>query len=373
LNPTLTFVGSLAGLRPVALDGAVGYFTSADDLLLVRLSDLAVLDSVRLPLPIPARSLARSSLCSRVLRLGVRCGVCWRNTVVLAVGGKLISARRVGDRLSDMRVEANLAKGRSALGLTGVDAFAGFDEGIYFGDYFPNPSRRPAALMHRSASGRWRQVFEFPAGEVNHIHSVVPDRTLGCLWVLTGDYGHSAGIWMARDNFSAVEPVFRGCQSVRACVAFPVRNGLLYASDSQLRPNSIRVLSMNGEGWAHRELHPVNGPVIYGARVGSWHVFSTATEPNQPSRSRVAALLDRKPGPGILRNESHVVIGTVEHGFRTVLTRVKDELPYRLFQFGHIAFPSGVSDCDRLFLYSVANQGASMTTEVFELRGECPQ
>lgn len=361
-------MGPLSGIKPIALDGEVGYFVHTDRLIMMRLSDLHPISSIRLPLPKMSGYLARSQLLTRVLRLGVQCGVVWRDTVVLAAGGRLISVQKTGDALTEAKLEADLRRGRSPLNFTVFNSITGFDDGVYYGEYFSNPARGPVGIMRRDQHGRWTRAFEFPAGEINHIHNLVPDPGRGCVWILTGDFDEGAAIWVARNNFSTVEAVVRGTQKVRACVAFPVPWGLLYATDSQLHGNSIRLLEREGAGWTHRQLLPVNGPVIYGAQVGELYVFSTSTEPNQSGSSRLSNLLDRRPGPGINRNESQVILGSIERGFQTVLTRAKDPLPYRLFQFGNIFFPSGTSSSDRLFMYSIANRGVGMSTEVFQLK-----
>jgi len=357
----------LIGIKPIVLDGEVGYFVRRDRLILMRLTDLHAIDSIGLPLPKMSGYLTRSQLLTRALRLGVQCGSVWRDTVVIAAGGRLISVRKTGDTLSEARLEAHLRQGRSPLNFAVLDGVDGFDDGVCYGEYFTNPARGPVGIMRRDQHGQWSRAFEFPAGEINHIHNLVPDPARGCVWILTGDFDEGAAIWMARNNFSTVEAVVRGTQEVRACVAYPVPQGLLYATDSQLHGNSIRLLEAGGAGWTHRQLWPVNGPVIYGARVGELYVFSTATEPNQAVRCRLSSLLDTRPGPGIARNESQVILGSIEHGFHTVLTRAKDPLPYRLFQFGNIFFPSGTSSNDRLFIYSIANRGVGMSTEVFKL------
>ena len=357
------------GLKPIALDGEVGFFSRADTLIMMRLSDLHPLDSIKIPLSKLSTHLSRSRLLTRMLRLGVQVGAVWRDTLIVAAEGRLISVQKSVDSLTGVRHEADISRGRSPLHFGVVNGIDGFDDGVYYGEYFSNSDFGPVAIMRRGEDGQWTRAYEFPVGEINHVHNIVPDPLRDCVWILTGDFGQGAAIWQARDNFASMVPVVRGAQQVRACVAFPVRQGLLYATDSQLYENSIRVLERDGSGWTHRQLHPLNGPSIHGTTIGELCVFSTATEPDHSSveSSRLIGLMDRRPGPGIIRNESHIIVGSIERGFSTKIKRVKDPLPYRLFQFGNILFPSGSAAGNSLFLYSIANRGVSMSTEILNL------
>jgi hypothetical protein len=361
-------IGLLNGIKPIALDGEIGYFVRRDRLIMMWLADLKPICSIKLPLPKFTSYLSHSQLLTRVLRLGVQCGVVWRDMVILAVEGRLISARKTGNQLVDPKTEAFIKKGHSPLNLTVINNIDGFNDGVYYGEYFSNPSYGPVAIMHRDSKGQWIQVFEFPLGEINHIHNLIPDPLRGCIWILTGDYEGGAAIWKAKNNFSTVEVVARGAQDFRACVAFPVTEGLLYATDSQIQENNINLLEIKDSRWTNRKICSINGPVIYGMKIGKLFVFSTATEPNQSNASYFSRLLDRSPGRGISRNESQIIVGSLELGFSTELIRAKDPLPYRLFQFGNIFFPSGNSSDNRLYMYSIANCGPAMSTEVFQLK-----
>ena len=360
--------GLLKGIKPIVLDGEVGYFVRRNRLIMMRLADLQFIHSIRLPIPKSSCYLAYIKLLERALRLGVQCGVKWRDTLVLAAEGRIISIRSKGTKLTEPKLEAILDRGRSPLNFCVVNNIEGFEEGVYYGEYFSNPSLGPVAIKYRDCNGQWTQVFEFAEGEINHIHNLIPDPIRGCVWILTGDFEGGAAIWMARNNFSIVDMIVRGSQEVRACVAFPLLEGLLYATDSQIQDNSIRILEEVDNGWTDKKLYSINGPVIFGTKVGEQYVFSTATEPNQSVSSLLPSLLDRQPGQGIYLNESQVIIGSVKHGFSPVLSRAKDALPYRLFQFGNILFPSGASSDNRLYMYSIANRGVGMSTEVFQLK-----
>lgn len=354
-------------LKPLALNSDVGFFTFGGRLYIKRLADFQTLDTVSLPLPKLPSLLEQSKFLTRLLRLGVGCGVVWEDHVYLASRGYILSVRVEHNKLYAPSIETSLRVGRCPLNLTVIEGIEGFEDGVYYGEYFSNHACKPVGIVRRNRLGEWTRVFEFKTGEINHIHNIVPDPIRNCVWVLTGDFGSCAAIWKATNNFEYMEPIARGSQQFRACVAFPLPEGLLYATDSQLEVNSINLLEETDTCWSRRTIRNVNGPVIHGARVGEAFVFSTSTEPDKQNGSLLNSLLDTNPGPGIQRNESHIVVGSLQLGFEILLVRDKDKLSYRLFQFGNIQFPSGESSDGNLYIYSVANRGPSMGTEVFVL------
>lgn len=150
-------------------------------------------------------------------------------------------------------------------------------------------------------------------------------------------------------------------------MAFPCQQGMIYATDSQLERNYIYLLHEEGGKWESTKLHEINGSCIYGCKVGKYFVFSTSTEPGMEKKSTIHSLLDREPGPGILKNESHLLLLDENLKLTILDKKKKDWLPYRLFQFGTLMFPSGDNQSNYLFSYSVANIGNDLSTEVWEL------
>jgi hypothetical protein len=310
------------------------------------------------------RTIGRHQLARRIFRLGMACGHHLE-------GGRFLVANRRAIRLVDLdgtvRLEKSLDDGMRPLRLTRVKGVSGFDDGVYYGDYGSNPSRRPLTIHRRDAEGVWHRSFTFPAGTSEHIHSIVPDPRRGCLWVFTGDYGSAAAIWHVRSGFSHVDPVIRGTQLGRACVGFPVDEGLLYATDSHLEPNSIRLLQHEDGRWRSEQLRPMVGSCIYGGRLGGSYAFTTAFEPGEPTGHRMRDLIDVRPGPGILGRACELVVGTPAAGFRTELRWKVDWLPKRLFQFSTLILPDLDSDASLFAVYAMGIRGRNGATEIYVL------
>lgn len=301
----------------------------------------------------------------RILRLGFGCGACFRDIYYFTYNAKVYSFDPKNGQLRD---EFSFASGRGPLSFTVVENIPGFEDGIYFGEYINNPNRNPVKIYKRDESGAWNTVFTFPSKEINHLHSLVVDRYRNCVWLLAGDFEHSASIWIAKENFKEVTNVVANQQIYRACVAFPLPEGLLYATDSQMTTNSLRLLSYNNKIWTSDHLLDINGSCIYGCHLQDYFVFSTSTEPSDMTAATFFSLLDCKPGPGIIMNKSDVIIVRKSDLATSILfTKNKDYLPYRLFQFGSIFFPYGAEHSNTLYCYSIGNFENDLSTEVYNL------
>lgn len=341
----------------LVLGGANGLYRLSKDR---QLELLAVL-----PVSVKNKLLACSTWGYRLARLGFGCGAFFKGLYFFTFGAKLYSYDPLSAKL---RCEFNFRVGRGPLSLTVIEDMAGFDDGIFFGEYFGNRNRESVNVYKRTNAESWEIVYTFRQGEINHIHGLVADPIRECVWLLAGDFEHSASIWKAERNFSIVEPLLRGEQAYRACVAFPLEQGLLYATDTQLSGNSIRLLKQLEGEWVSEKILDINGSCIYGGELSEYFVFSTTTEPSDDISNKFLSLFDRKPGPGILKNKSDVLLlRKSDLACRVLFSKNKDFLPYRLFQFGAIIFPHGRSTENTLFAYSVGNKGNDLCTEVYRL------
>jgi hypothetical protein len=351
----------IRGAKPLCFDRGRLLIGRGDRLALLDLDSFAETPVCTLPAGFWRKLLNLSALCYRALRSGVGSAVCYADGYFVNHGRKLY---RVDPQTGSWVCEFTFSRGKGPLSITAIDGIAGFEDGLYFGEYFANPSKESAGIYHRDRSGTWRMVYTFPPGSINHVHALVPDRYRQCVWVLTGDFGDSAAIWQAGNMFTDMQRTVAGSQQYRACVAFPVEDGLLYATDSQFDRNHIRLLRPSNGSWASQAVEPINGSCIYGCRVGSQFVFSTSTEPGDSDQSVIARVLETRKGPGILRNESQILTGTPADGFRIIARNAKDPFPYRLFQFGTITFPAGENPGDLLFSYSIGNRTNDLSAEV---------
>lgn len=359
----LVHVASLPGFLPVSVTSDLVLGVTAQGVARWSLGARAPTPVANLSQSLFARTLGRHPLVRRAARLGVGCGH------HLAGKRYLVADRRAIHQVSldgTTSVEKTFEGGMRALRLTRVEGVPGFEDGVYYGDYGSNPTRHPLTLHRRDTTGTWRQVFSFPQGAAEHVHAIVPDSARSCLWIFTGDYEDAAGIWQATEGFARVEPVLRGVQWARACVGFPLDRGLLYATDSHLEPNSIRLLEEDGGAWKSREIRPMVGSCIYGGSVAGRNVFTTAVEPGAPTGNRVRDLFDLQPGPGILGRSVELVSGTLAQGFQTDLRWEVDWLPKRIFQFSTIIVPDLDRDATMLAGFAMGLRGRDGRAEIFK-------
>lgn len=311
------------------------------------------------------RLLDRFSLFFRLRRAGIYSAIGCANEFFFAHNSMLYHYDYVMKKLTEHK---RFERGRGPLQFTVIENVKGFDDCVCYGEYFENPTFDEVYVYQYIGGIQWQVVHTFARGTINHIHGLIPDPLNQCVWILTGDFDDAAAIWRATDNFSSVEKIVAGQQHFRACVAFAQPGALLYATDTQLEGNSIRRLEQSGGQWVSKELMAINGSSIYGCELKDYYVFSTSTEPGEEKPNWLLNLIDNKPGPGIVKNASDIVLCDKQTlQCKVVKTLAKDCYPYRLFQFGAIMFPKGRNNSNRLYAYSVANKESDLCTEVYEI------
>ena len=160
----------------------------------------------------------------------------------------------------------DLPRGSRPLNITKINSLKGFDDGIYFGEYFNNPKKN-SVNIYQYLNDNLKKVYEFPGGTINHIHNIIIDRFRDCLWILCGDFENGASIYKAENNFQSIVCIGCGNQNYRSCVAFPTKEGLVYATDSQFNQNTIRLLCEENNEWTSKSIFNINGPCIYGTKI----------------------------------------------------------------------------------------------------------
>lgn len=302
--------------------------------------------------------LARIKLVNRFFRLGVRCAI--------PVSEKsFIACHR--NHLYEIDVETgNIScssfKGIKPLCFSEVKGLKSFKDGIYFGRYISsNPEKKEVCIYRRNKEDDWESVYAFKQGMVNHIHTLVPDKKNDCVWILTGDFDEAAGIWKSTDDFCSVERIVAGNQIYRGCVAYPVDEGLLYATDSQLVQNSIRLLYWDSGEYKSKHICDINGSCIYGTRIGDTFYFATSVEGIGIYKNIWQFLMDRSKGPGIRDYNMYIYAGNLRDGFKIIYSQPKDWLPFS-FQFGAFRFPSGLNKSNKLIFQQIATKKNDMST-----------
>ena len=344
-------------------------FLSNDTLLLFKKDTFYVLDITsskyrklgRIRLSLIENLIYLIPFLPRILRYGIRCALKINDKIVVFVIKNTIYELNYQDGF--------LSKGYSTpdccrpLAFSQINGITGFEDGIYFGGYIGNPLKKPIAIYKRISTDNWIKIFQFPNGAIEHVHNIVADKYNDTVFIFTGDFDHSAGIWIAKDNFASVEPLFNGEQKYRGCVAFPTSKGLIYATDSPFTENSIRLLNKDDFGqWTIKQIKSINGPCIYGCEWNDDFVFSTSVEGDGRNQNFFYKMLGRNRGKGIKSDYSVIYKGNLEKGFEVIYSIKKDILPFYLFQFGVLIFPSGMNESEYLPVFHIATLKHDMST-----------
>lgn len=306
--------------------------------------------------------LAYSRFLSRLLRIDVRIGLKYSTNKCLLVRGGFFYSLDLKERI--LSKGNRISKGNYPLNIVEIVGLSGFTDGVYFGDYFYNPLKDTVNIWIYISEKEQEIVYTFPKGQVNHIHGLIPDNDNNCIWILTGDFDDAAAIWKATNNFDTLELVLSGNQDYRTCVAFPYDKGLLYCTDSPFKTNSLYYLLRNNEKWEIKKIMDINGPVIYGGMYKQKYLFSTSVEPDGRF-NRFRNLITRVRGQAILDDYSYLYYGDMEGGINVVARYRKDVLPFGLFQFGAIRFPTNMHIASNLLMYCIGTKKNDLSSILF--------
>jgi hypothetical protein len=189
--------------------------------LTLQFDDLQIKKIMKLGFSWKHNIASRNRLFSRLLRLDVRYGIKISDFQFIIVRDGILYEFDIQTKRISSGYRLN--RGSRPLNIVPIKIY-GFDDTVYYGEYFNNRNKEPVAIYKRVGEDNWEKVYEFREGKINHIHNLIPDETNGCVWILTGDFGNSAAIWQAKNNFRDVDVICRGDQKYRSCVAFPDRN-----------------------------------------------------------------------------------------------------------------------------------------------------
>jgi len=292
--------------------------------------------------------ISKSKLLSRVLRLGVRSAISLNdNKIIVSIGNMLYECDLLKKSLS---VGFSLTERIRPLIFTQVKDINGFDDMIIFGGYLRNPDKKPVHIYKRIDKDNWDVVYTFNQGEINHIHNIIPDIFRNCLWVLTGDFDSSSAIWKITDGFKKIERVFCNDQKYRSCVAFALKEGLLYATDTPFDDNFIYLMD---DDFNIKPIYSISGSCIYGCQWNDNFIFSSTVEADGRNQTLLQFLFSKKRGYGIKDRYVHLYMGNLKNGFNEIYKEKKDWFPF-LFQFGVFKFPIGFNSSTELYFQPIA-------------------
>lgn len=309
--------------------------------------------------------LSHVDLFKRFFRLGIRTAVELNNSIIFFISNVVYELNLASGKLSK---GYSLYRGRKSLNIVVIENVNNFEDTCVFGEYFNNPTTEMVSIYYRKSEDNWDIAYTFKKGEINHIHNIIPDKYNSCVWVLTGDFNKASGIWKFTNNFKCVEKILEGRQSYRSCVAFALKCGLLYATDTPMENNSIMLLTKDeNECYSVKSIHPISGSCIYGCKINDKYIFSTSVEGDIKSKNLFKILFNKKRGKGIIDDYSHLYIGNLDIGFQDIYKVKRDFLPFVLFQFTSLRFPSGNNISNNLYVYHIATICNDMKTKLIKL------
>lgn len=291
------------------------------------------------------RFIGNNIIMARLLRLQVRCGIFVDEKLALiSYKGAIYSVDcSTGEIKQEHRFRAEM---NNPLSFTKIFGINGFVDGIYYGDYYLNKHKKDVNIYRRTSDGHWECAYTFLAGTIYHIHAVVPDIHNDCVYVLTGDEDSESGIWRCRNDFSEVEPLIKGSQSYRACIALPTTNGIIYATDTPLEQNYLYFYDSKLK--KAEPIMELDGPCIYGRCISEHEmIFSTSVEPDSRIKG-IAYNFTYKLGDGVKNRYTHLYyVNTNDNDIKCVdlFQAKKDCLPMGAAQFGTLQFPTGTKEC----------------------------
>jgi hypothetical protein len=227
---------------------------------------------------------------------------------------------RAGREEIRMRRSFRLTRGSRPLNLCMDGRRVLFGE---YGDGLRNPG--PRVYLSEDCGRTFAAVYEFPAGDIRHIHNVVLDPYTGDYWVLAGDFGAQPGIGVLSRDTRRFAWLARGRQVFRAVSVLVGEEYLTYGTDSSSEANSIGRLDKKTGRF--EKLRDIEGSSLYAGRAGGTGLISTCVEPNPAAPARTCSLYASRDGLAWER-----VAAYRKDGFHAVY-----------FQFGTLVLPGAGS------------------------------
>jgi len=207
------------------------------------------------------------------------------------------------------------------------------DEKILWGEYWGNPDLRAVRIFVSYDKGRsYEPIWQFKPNEIKHVHNIVEDTQDDCYWVLAGDHFKQPGIGRLSKDLKQFDWLVKGEQKYRAVYVFPLKDRLVYATDSEKQPDYVCSLHKTTGKW--EKVCDIPGSCIYAAKFGKWYTISTTSEnfDFDTIASRTATLW--------ISNDCE--------NWQQVFTAEKDIWNKTYFEFGSLLLPRGEWKSDEI-------------------------
>jgi hypothetical protein len=281
--------------------------------------------------------ISRLRLCQRFLRFLVTNVIVLRNGDMFVAFDKTVGIVHEGKykELKGLKRPCRIMRGGCA-----VD-----DEGaVYFGEYTIHAGQVPIAIYkYQPGDSELRNVYEFPASSIRHVHGIYKDPYSPSMFCLTGDYGAQCKVLRTDDGFKTTVVVGEGNEKWRAVSMVFTENHLYYGTDAEFESNHF--LRLGRQGNSQEILGEIDGPVFFSTRVGKDIFVTTAAQDAPSQRQNVARLMhiDQK--------------GQIQE----IANFPKDRWHKTLFMLGTIHFSQTQSPDTDLYVHLVGVHGDNRT------------
>ena len=226
---------------------------------------------------------------------------------------------------------------------------------LLFGEYGDGYEATEVLVYVSEDSGRsWNVGYKFPAGDIRHVHNIVPDPWNNHYWIMVGDFGQQPGIGALSKDLRNIDWLTRGNQESRVVSPIVNEDHLVYGMDSDYDENFI--VRLDKQSGKMTKLRQIEGSSLYSARFGSTSVISTCVEKNPACPSRECSLYVSRDGDAWTRIEPHK----------------KDWYNYILFQFGTLVLPYAYCDQPKGMYSGQAVVGGHNSVRMLDLEVASP-
>ncbi len=212
---------------------------------------------------------------------------------------------------------------------------------LFFGEYGSNPERKTVSVYRSIDCGQtWREVYQFKANSIKHIHGCFYDPIEDKIWTMTGDFKNECQMICSNRDFTDLEFIGDSNQQYRACNAFFEKDAIHWVMDSQLQDSFHIRLDRKTRKMEIKQLFM--GPVWYIKRLQDGYYLAATTQ---------------EIGAGVKDEFAHLMISKDLETWQNLYKFKHDKLPKKYFKFGIIGFADGKQTSDDFYLFFEAIKG----------------
>lgn len=197
---------------------------------------------------------------------------------------------------------------------------------ISFGEYGNNKERLPVPIYSSRDEGQnWEVAYEFPQGEIKHIHNLKYDGYSNTIWCCTGDLLGECKLVVFDLQFNTLKVIGDGSQNYRTCDLIFQKDFVIWLMDSHIETSYVIKLNRNTE--IIQILSSLPGPVWYCSRLTNGEYIAATTVEH---------------GYSMKHKKAHLITSSDTENWTSVKTFSKDNYyPLDFFKYGAIGFPIG--------------------------------